>query len=111
MNSKQKGSSTRRVTFKKADYEKFAKKLDKWSSSLSPEERALLMAVLDKGSEGIRKAGDGRVHTATTVSIKMESNFDLGQFIVEFLLALEGVSAEVSEDGPSFVDEVTWAKT
>ncbi len=111
MSSKKKESATRRVTFKKADYEKFAKKLDKWGTSLSPEERALLMAVLDKGSEGIRKSGEGTVHTATTVSVKMESDFNLGQFIVELLLALEGVSAEVSEDGPSFVDEVTWAKT
>lgn len=111
MDSKKKDPRSRRVTFKKADYEKFAKKLDKWSSSLSPEERALLIAVLDKGSEGIRKAGEGVVHTATTVSVNMERDFDLGQFIVELLLALEGVSAEVSEDGPSFVDEVSWAKT
>jgi hypothetical protein len=111
MNSKQKVPGTRRVTFKKGDYEKFAKKLDQWSSSLSPEEQALLIAVLDKGSESIRKADDATVHTATTVSIKMEADFDLGQFIVELLLALEGVSAEVTEDGPSFVDEVTWGRT
>jgi len=111
MKSKEKDPGTRRVTFKKGDYEKFAKKIDKWSSSLSPEERALLIAVLDKGSASIRKANEATVHTATTVSVKMESDFNLGQFIVELLLAIEGIVAEVSEDGPSFVDEVTWAKT
>jgi hypothetical protein len=111
MNSKKKGPATRRVTFKKADYQKFAKKMDQWSSSLSPEERALLVAVLDKGSASIRKAGDETVQTTMTVGVKMERDFDLGQFIVELLLALEGVTAEVDEDGPSFVDEVSWAKT
>ena len=105
MKSEEKDPGSRRVTFKKSDYEKFAKKLDEWSCSLSPEERALLTAVLDKGSQGIGKAGPGRVHTATTVSVKMESDFDLGQFIVELLLAFEGVTAEVSEDGPSWIQE------
>jgi hypothetical protein len=104
-------SGTRRVTFKKADYKKFAKKLDEWGSTLSPEERALLIAVLDKGSTGIRKTGDAAVQTATTVSVNMASDFDFGQFIVRLLLALGGISAEVDEDGPSFVQEISWAKT
>jgi hypothetical protein len=65
---------------------------------------------LDKGSIGIRTAGDETVHTTTTVSVEARE-FDLGQFIVELLLALEGVSAEVDEDGPSWVQEIDWAKT
>jgi hypothetical protein len=111
MASKKKAPTTRRITFKKADYQKFAKKMDQWSSSLSPEERALLIAVLDKGSAGIRNSGDATVQTTMTVGVKMERDFDLGQFIVEVLLALEGITAEVDEDGPSFVDEISWAKT
>jgi hypothetical protein len=110
MSPKKGKPGTRRVVFKKADYEKFAKKLEKWGSSLSPEERALLIAVLDKGSKGIRTAGDETIHTTTTVSVAA-MEFDLGQFVVELLLALEGVSAEVEEDGPSFVQEISWGKT
>jgi hypothetical protein len=101
---------TRRVTFKKADFERFAKKMEGWStSSLSPEERALLVAALNKGSQGIRKAGGGTVQTTT--SIKMAEDFNLGQFIVELILALEGVSAEVDEDGPTWVEEIDTGKT
>ena len=111
MSSKDKEPGPRRVTFKKADYEKFAKKLDRWGASLSPEERALLIAVVDKGSKVVRTASNATVHTATTVSMEMERDFNLGQFIVEVLLALKGVSAEVDEDGPSFVQEIDWAKT
>jgi hypothetical protein len=108
---KNKEAATRRLTFKKADYQKFAKKLDAWSSTLSPEERALLIAVLDKGAVDIRKAGDETIQTTTTVSMTMAREFNLGQFIVKLLLALKGVKAEVTEDGPSFVDEISWAKT
>jgi hypothetical protein len=111
MPPKKRKTPGRRVTFKKADFEKFAKKMEAFSSTLSPEERALLIASLDKVSTSVRKAGSRPVQTATTVSVKMEADFDLGQFIVELLLALEGIEAVVDEDGPSFVDEVTWAKT
>lgn len=105
------GSKSRRVTFKKADFENFAKKLENWGSSLPPEERAILMVALNRGSRGIRAAGGGTVHTTTAVSMELASDFNLGQFIVELLLALEGVSAEVDEDGPSWVQEMDWAKT
>ena len=111
MSPKKKKPGTRRVVFKKADYEKFAEKIEKWSSSLPPEERALLIAVLDKGSNGIRTAGDATVHITTTVSVAAKEEFNLGQFIVELLLALEGVSAEVDEDGPSWIQEITGGKT
>jgi hypothetical protein len=100
---------TRRVTFKKADFERFAKKMEGWSTSLPPEERALLVAALNKGSQGIRKAGGGTVQTTT--SVKMAEDFNLGQFIVELILALEGVSAEVDEDGPTWVEEIDTGKT
>jgi hydroxymethylglutaryl-CoA reductase len=83
--------------------------MEGWSTSLSPEERALLVAALNKGSQGIRKAGGGTVQTTT--SVKMEADFNLGQFIVELLLALEGVSAEVDEDGPTWVEEIDTGKT
>ena len=107
---RRKNSGTRRVTFKKADFERFAKKMEGWStSSLSPEERALLVAALNKGSQGIRKAGGGTVQTTT--SIKMAEDFNLGQFIIELILALEGVSAEVDEDGPTWVEEIDTGKT
>jgi hypothetical protein len=109
MATKKKHPGTRRVTFKKADFERFAKKMEGWSTSLSPEERALLVAALNKGSQGIRKAGGGTVQTTT--SVKMEADFNLGQFIVELLLALEGVSAEVDEDGPTWVEEIDTGKT
>jgi len=110
MSSKKEPTGKRRVVFKKGDYQKFAKKLEKWSYSLSPEERALLIAVLDKGSTSIRTSGDDTVHTTTTVSVAA-LEFDLGQFVVEILLALAGIEAEVDEDGPSFVQEISWAKT
>lgn len=109
MKSKEKKPGTRRVEFKKADYEKFAGKLEKWSSTLSPEERALLIAVLEKGSSSIRTAGDETIHTTTTLSIAARE-FDLGQFLVELLLAIQGISAEVEEDGPSWIQEISWAK-
>lgn len=112
MESQKKDPGKRRVTFKKDDFEKFAAKLEKFGSTLSPEERGLLLAVLDKGSKTIRTAGDSTVHTTTTISVDMVAReFDLGQFIVELLLALKGVSVEVDEDGPSFVQEIDWAKT
>ena len=105
---KGKGGKTKRVVFKKSDFEKFAKKLGKFGDSLSPEERALLMVVLDKGGVSARSSGKDPIQTTSTVSVKMEvAEFDLGQFIVELLLALEGISAEVDDDGPSWVEEVT----
>ena len=110
MTKKEKHPGTRRVTFTKADFERFAKKMEGWSTSLSPEERALLVAALNKGSQGIRKAGGGTVQTTTSVKMEAE-DFNLGQFIVELLLALEGVSAEVDEDGPTWVEEIDTGKT
>lgn len=96
----------RRVVFKKADYQKFARKLESFSETLSPEERALLIAVLNKGSRTIRAASDDVVQTAITVGVAAR-NFDLGQFIVKILLALQGIEAVVEEDGPSWVQEIT----
>jgi hypothetical protein len=66
MATKKKHPGTRRVTFKKVDFERFAKKMEGWSTSLSPEERALLVAALNKGSQGIRKAGGGTVQTTSS---------------------------------------------
>lgn len=103
-----------RVVFTKHQYEAFAKKLDKWTAALPPEERAIMIAALDKGFNVVCTAtdkSDKNVYTATPIDLKMAADFNLGQFIVEVLLALEGVSAEVDEDGPSYVQELDWAKT
>ncbi|MDM0118029.1 hypothetical protein QTI66_38785 [Variovorax sp. J22R133] len=105
-NEKEKKLGSRRIVFKKPDFEKFARKLAKWGDSLSPKERALLITVLDKGSHGVRAAGDDVVQTTTTIEVEA-ADFNLEQFLVELLLALEGVSAEVDEDGPSWVQEIT----
>ena len=96
----------RSVTFKKADFDRFAAKVQKWGKSLSPEEQALLFTVLEKGSSGIRAAGEGVLQSTPTVRVAAEE-FNLGQLIVEILLALEGVSAEVDEDGPEWVQEIS----
>ena len=108
MPSKKSSSTSRRVVFKKADFKRFADKIEKWGKTLPPEEQALLLAVIDKGSKGIRSAGDRPPHVTTSLNMEA-SDFDLGQFIVELLLALEGISAEVDEDGPSWVQEISWA--
>src|SRR5215475_3686200 len=79
----------RRITFKKADYEKFSRKVEEWSKTLSPAEHALLLVVLERGSQGIRVAGDQAVHTTVDI-VPLE--FDIGQFIVELLLAIQGIS-------------------
>jgi hypothetical protein len=103
-------SRKKHVTFKKADFMKFASKMEEWGKTLPPEEQVLLIAVLDKGSRGIRAAGDDVIQTTTTVSIAA-AEFDLGQFLVELLLALKGITAEVEEDGPSWIEEITVGKT
>jgi hypothetical protein len=102
-----KGSKDQRIQFKKADFERFAEKMGSWSESLSPKERALLIAVLDKGSRGIRAGADQTVQTTTTVSRDAEG-FDLGQFIVKLLLAIQGVYAEVDAEGDNaWINEIT----
>jgi hypothetical protein len=90
------------ITFSKPDFEKFARKMEKFSGSLSPAERALLMVVLDKGQRG----GKGTTSPVTTTVAMEASDFDIVQFLVELLLAIEGISAEVDEDGPSWVQEI-----
>lgn len=109
--SKERGgfrSKGEHVVFERANYEQFAAKLHKFGKTLSPEERALLMVVLDKGSRSLQKADKDTIHTTSVVSsTTVAREFDLGQFIVELLLAIQGISAVVEEDGPSWIQEVT----
>ncbi len=96
------------VVFERAAYEQFAAKLHKFGKSLTPEERALLMVVLDKGSRSLQKADKDTLHSTSVVSsTSVAREFDLGQFIVELLLAIQGISAVVEEDGPRWIQEVT----
>jgi hypothetical protein len=111
VSKKTKPHRSKRVVFTKHQYEAFAKKLNKWTGALPPEERAIMIAALDRGLNVVRRAGDKSEYTATPINLEMTREFNLGQFIVEVLLALEGVSAEVDEDGPSYVQEIDWAKT
>jgi hypothetical protein len=99
----------RRIRFKKADYQKFARKMEQWSSTLSGPERALLKVVVERGSQGIKAAGGDAVHTTVGITA-ME--FDLGQFVVELLLAIQGISAEVDAEGDdAWVQEIDVGRT
>jgi hypothetical protein len=101
-------SKSEHVVFERANYEQFATKLHKFGKTLTPEERALLMVVLDKGARSVQKADKDTVHSTSVVSsTTVAREFNLGQFIVEILLAIQGISAVVEEDGPSWIQEVT----
>jgi len=99
----------RRITFKKADYQKFSQKVEQWSKTLSPQEHALLLVVLERGSQGVRGAGDNAVHTTVNIAA---AEFDIGQFIVELLLAIQGISVEVDAEGEdAWVQEIDVGRT
>jgi hypothetical protein len=106
MTSGKKQIGSRRVTFHKDDFVQFAHKMKAWGKSLTPEEQALLITVIERGSQGILAAGDGV--TQKTMALEVApAEFNLGQVIVEILLAIEGIVAEVGEDGPSWIQEIT----
>jgi hypothetical protein len=86
VSKKTKPHRSKRVVFTKHQYEAFAKKLNKWTGALPPEERAIMIAALDRGLNVVRRAGDKSEYTATPINLEMTREFNLGQFIVEVLL-------------------------